>query len=412
MTDLIPNAGQPASPGEQILLYCAAAQPGAHTVDPIHDLVRQGLDWTWVIRAAKQHGILPLLCQVLESTCPQQVPQGVLNELRHSCDDIARRNFFLTAELLRCLDLLDQHGIAAMPFRGPVLAAVAYGDVTLRQFDDLDILVPRKDVLRARDILLSQGYQAEFDLSPAQNAAYLRDWSDYKVSRSDGLLLIIELHWRLTERYFSFAPDLEQLWADRQPVSLAGKTVDTLSPQDLLLVLCVHGSKHCWRRLSWMSDVSRWVDAHPQLDWDSLLKQAVSLGSRRMLLLGLFLANNLVGTALPQFVQQSIAADTVIPSLAQQVRHKLFQPVGQQPALGYEYRFHMRCRERWRDRLQHTVLLAVTPTPGDWQAVSLPDAFFPMYYPLRPFRLLLQKAIPPKPRSIPGTGPGSSSCLD
>jgi len=36
--------------------------------------------------------------------------------------------------LLKLLDLFENHGIPAVPFKGPVLASSIYGDLSLRQF--------------------------------------------------------------------------------------------------------------------------------------------------------------------------------------------------------------------------------------------------------------------------------------
>jgi hypothetical protein len=73
------------------------------------------------------------------------MPAEWLARLRMQYMMNAARNMKMTAELLRILDALKEAGIKAMPLKGPVLAQQLYGDVALRQFSDLDILVARED---------------------------------------------------------------------------------------------------------------------------------------------------------------------------------------------------------------------------------------------------------------------------
>jgi hypothetical protein len=90
------------------------------------------------------------LYQSLNTTCPEAVPKANLAQLRNYFHANAQRNLFLTQELLKLLTLFKTNGISAIPYKGPVLAVAVYGNLALRQFGDLDILVHKRDVLRAK----------------------------------------------------------------------------------------------------------------------------------------------------------------------------------------------------------------------------------------------------------------------
>ena len=60
---------------------------------------------------------------------------------------------------------------------------------------------------------------------------------------------MLEIHWAFVPPHFSFDLDFLNCWARRVQIPLANRTVPALHPEDLLLVLCVHGSKHCWSHL-------------------------------------------------------------------------------------------------------------------------------------------------------------------
>jgi hypothetical protein len=54
--------------------------------------------------------------------------------LRRHYERNARRNIYLAAQLALLLEALRAENIPAIPYKGPVLAALAYGDLTLREF--------------------------------------------------------------------------------------------------------------------------------------------------------------------------------------------------------------------------------------------------------------------------------------
>jgi len=86
----------------------------------------------------------------------------------------AGRNLLLTRKTLKDFKLLESNGILAIPFKGPVLASSLYGNLALRTFSDLDILVVKKDIMKAKDVLLSSGLRWGSQLSSAQKANYKR----------------------------------------------------------------------------------------------------------------------------------------------------------------------------------------------------------------------------------------------
>jgi hypothetical protein len=122
------------------------------------------------------------------------------------------------------------------------------------------------------------------------------------------------------------------------------------------LILCVHGGKHQWERLMWICDIAECILAH-QLDWRRLLQQAQGGGSKRTLLLGLFLAQDLLGIELPAEVRQNIQADAKIKLLARQVTDQLFTGTHHAPEEEEENRrtffrtaFYLQVRERLGDK--------------------------------------------------------------
>jgi hypothetical protein len=276
------------------------------------------------------------------------VPPSVWAELQYHFHANAQRNLLLGGTLLRLLGLLARHDIPAIPYKGPVLAMAVYGNLALRQFGDLDILVRQQDVERAKDLLLAQGYrwweQRPLTLLPRQRKVY-------ELISADGQVLV-ELHWAITSSTFYFPLNPARLWERLETVVLLETPVRTLTSEYLLLILCVHGAKHHWHRLAWICDTATLLHVSAEINWEYLLEQADRLGCRRMLLLGVFLAQTLLGKSLSEPLQHRLDADVTIPSLTQEVQARLFSDARRPLAAIDRPLFYLHLRERLRDRLR------------------------------------------------------------
>jgi hypothetical protein len=359
----------------------------SETAMRIRVLLEHDIDWEYLLRTASENGIAPLLYRHLSAICPESVPKEALDHLRDDFNDNSRRNLFLTKELLNLLTLFETHQIPAIPFKGPVLAASVYGNLALREFSDLDLIIHQQHVAKARELLIAQGYRPQFDLNDSQEAAFIRSYSAQCFERDDGKVFV-DLHWAMTPRDFGFPLEPESLWGELEPMSLSGKEVMTLHPENLLLILCVHGGKHGWERLGWICDIAELIRIRNAMDWRTVMNQARALKSERMLLLGLYLANDLLEAPLPEEIKARVYSDPAVRSLAAQVRERIFREVSH--GVLESWRFQVRIRDRWRDGCRSCFGLVMTPTGLELTLISLPAVLFPLYYVLRPMRLLVK----------------------
>lgn len=398
-------------PEAELLLRCARTRLLPGDADRIRGVLRGELDPEYLLALARLHRVRPLLYWQLHTHCREEIPGALLAQLKESFYANVAHNLYLTAELLHLLDQLDRQGISAVPFKGPVLATSIYGNTMLREAGDLDLLVQKRDVLRGRDVLLSLGYLPRVNFSAAQEAEQLRSSHQYGFVREDRRVEV-ELQWGVTRSFLSSPLDAEGLWERLQTVSLGGTSVPTLAPEDLLLLLCVHGAKHCWSRLAWICDIAELIRAHPELDWETILEQATARGGRRMLLLGVRLAHDLLGAPLPAHPAALVRADRTAKALATSVRDRLFpEPhelvAGTERSAVYTMQFNLASRERLRDKMRCFTLL-IAPGARDEALLPLPGRFALLHYVLRPLRLLRQYGFP---RSQPGRQGGTRAWL-
>ena len=377
-------------PENELLLCCARTRMDSKRADQLRCLLQKDIDWTYLTQMALRHGVMPLLCFNLNSTCPNAVPKTTLEQYRGYFQSNALNNLFLTSELLKLLHLFKDHGIPAIPYKGPVLTASIYGNLTLREYCDLDILVHERDFMRSRELLISQGYRSWHEL----------DWQHAFVK--DGSRVHVDLHQGITPWYFPLRLDFESLWQRLEFVAIADTTIVNFLPEDLLIILCVQMSRDFYdnrTQLNKVCDIAELIQVRQTMDWERVLQHAHKLGCTRMLFLGLSLASELLGAALPEDVLLKIQADSVVRVFTVQVCDRLFQeadiaidssenPVRQ---LAKNAVFYFRLRERLLDRLPYVLYLlhlAVIPNERDWAFLPLPGFLSTFYYLLKPIRLV------------------------
>ncbi|MGA2718013.1 MAG: nucleotidyltransferase family protein [Candidatus Acidiferrales bacterium] len=353
----------------------------------IRALAAGALNWDVLLSEAEGNAVVPLLCRQLNAIAPDVVPAEAMLRVSEASRANTLRCLSLTAALVQILRLFQSEGIVALPYKGPVLAAQAYGDVLLRQFDDVDIIVRGRDMAKAHGVLLRLGYVAKFPglMSPDVDAALVP--GEYKYY-SETRAAIVELHTERTLRHFPVAPDLDEFSARGVTVNLGGHDVRTFSPDDALLAICVHGSKDFWARIAWIADVSELIQSHPGLDWKAINARAEALQVQRMLHVGLILAASILDGALPEEIAGLVKADRYAEEIAMELERSLLD--SDAPTMGALDRFRLRRRlapgffAGWRYALR----LAMAPAEEDWLTLRLPRALAPLYILLRPLRLI------------------------
>lgn len=375
---------------EHALLLHLCAHAGRSEPQPGSDFALAGdFDWRYVARLARRHAVVPLVYRALQTFARGAVPEPVRKALSETYRANAARNVLLAGELLRLSKLFESEGVRALAYKGPALAVAAYGDLSLRRFVDLDVIVRARDLVRASQLLRDSGYAPQ-GLTPEQESALARTQHAVSYTR-DGGRLIVELHRDVSTKDFADVTLDDGAWERAARVAVLNGSVFAPSPEDLLLALCVHGTKHLWERLAWVCDVAGLVNLNPELDWSAVFGRAAEARVERMLLLGLTLARGLAGAELPEDVLVKVEKDEAARRLASDAALRMFDGAEYRPA-GFlrSVGFNLRARGRARERLRYFRFI-LTPTDGDLASLQLPARLNFVYYLLRPFRLLLKK---------------------
>jgi hypothetical protein len=252
----------------------------------------------------------------------------------------------------------------------------------MRQFSDLDIIVPQRQIVAAHDALLARGFRPVISgVEPQAGGRQVPGQYAYQ----NHTQTLVELHTELTLRYFPRGLDLTKLVERRERVQIAGRQVLTFSPEDTLLLVCVHGSKHFWERLGWIADIAALSRAARPLDWGMLMERAQKWGIRRMVLLGAGLAERLFYTPLPDEVADYLKRDPVARRLIDGICLRIFAAEPVELGVFSRFAFRVRMRGPLAHGLPYAVRLALMPTEFDRGGHA--RYLEPVYALLRPLRL-------------------------
>ena len=217
--------------------------------------------------------------------------------------------------------------------------------------------------------------------------------------------IAVDLQWALARRVFTFPLTLEELWGRSITSDIGGVPVQATLISDYLLILCAHGSKHCWSSLIWIADIAAvlrvWRD---DVNWQVLLNRAAAGGERSSCCWGCVSRTTCSARSCPPRSAEQLRSYALEPLVAE-VQRALFATAKERSFQGSFglFRggiFYIRTRERLRDRIVHAGLLIwqsivlalglARPNHLDHAVVRLPRSLGFLYYGVRLVRVTLK----------------------
>src|SRR4029077_4946904 len=95
------------------------------------ELVQAVANWPLFLERAAQHAVIPLMDHEIGRNAADLVPPDATSRLRAAAQEGAMRSLRLTADLVAVHGTLVNAGVSAIPFKGPTLAALVYGNLSL-----------------------------------------------------------------------------------------------------------------------------------------------------------------------------------------------------------------------------------------------------------------------------------------
>lgn len=374
----------PVSAAWSLLLAASSVNPIDIDLTRMRTLVENPIDWDALLRLTDDHGTASLVYQNLLRVSAD-IPAHALESLRQRYEKNVHRSLLLVRELFRILDCGETLGVELIPYKGPVLSELYYGDIAARQSGDIDIFVREHDVEKIKSAVKDLGYVPRMSIPENAAADYLASGYECTFDSPIGQN-VLELQWAAQPHFYAVDFDMHGLFARAVEVTVAGRRLKTAAPEDLLVVLAIHAAKHQWARLIWLCDIVQ-IAKQENLDWEQVQWQAGVLGVKRILHVTLLLAQSLLGAGIPSTMEAAVITDQSAHRLANDIANRLISGVRtEEQQFSYFWRM-MHLRERRTDRIRFLGRFAFTPGPGEWQAVRLPRWSRPFYRVVRMARL-------------------------
>ena len=380
----------------ELIIHCSQTSIPPAIQTQIRTLVQQqDINWKKLVEICVIQGVTPMVYQSLNSICAADIPEDTLRELQNRFHDNGWRNLFLTAELHKLLKLFKQEDIPAIPYKGALLAVSAYGNLALREFADLDILVSEPDVSKANDLLSSQGYQGT-----EQYSWYSREQTFVSQQKQ----INVDLHWGLFPGYLpAFDFNFEALWQRCQLYSIGSKEQKSFSWEDLLVILAIQIFKDAYNgslQLLKICDLNQVISSGQSWDWQQITQQnqGWKKETETPVLFALCLTQQLFGTKLSPEIKQRIKISPLIGLSASRIRQQIFARNNIEKTLHnliarLFFVLLMKKAFPLRFLLGQLIRLIIEPNQGDKEFVSLPKYLEFLYYFVRPIRKLSQFVI-------------------
>ncbi len=333
----------------EMLLLSARTAIDEKVIDRISSLLGRDFDWDLLMMVARRHGLIPLVYRTLSGAVSVNVPPEALGRLRSLAESVRFQNLVCISEVLKAMQAFAATGVVATPYKGPALALYLYGDVGLRQFNDIDFLVRPSDAIKARHALIDLGFTSHRQYSA--RAEQVRVLYHCYFTFTSEKRTVVDLNWRQTPTYWRLPSIQSRAWDRMDRLSLGGFEVPWFVPEDLLFTLYLHGSKHQWASLKWLVDVAELLRLNPKLNWTEILDHASVSGSKRMLLVCLFLAHYLLDAPVPAEVLKRVHGDTAVTSLGEELSCSLVQIRTQAISSSDEVRLQLAFLCRAADRI-------------------------------------------------------------
>ena len=375
-------------PELNFLLLCACSEPNNIRQDRINKAADLSLNWDLIYELSLQHRMFPLIYKNIKGIIPDCAPGNIVNRFRNIYFENATKNLYFFAFLIKIIDLLKGNDIYLVPFKGPILAHDLYRELGLRQFSDLDILVSKKDAVKAWGILINYGFEPELNLNENQKRKYIESEDHIALSKRK---ICIELHWEISGIYISRPLILEEVSKRLEKIIIDNREFANLSPEHLLVYLCIHGSKHGWENLEPVCCVAELLKTKKNIDWGAIEEIVSKWQCKKMLELGLYLSWELLNAPVPDNILSKIKEDDIVASLGKEVALCMFKAIVNsniRDTTGRFASFHIRIRDSFWDKMRYAFRLVFRPTDKEWLYYPVPASLSCLHYFLRPFRLL------------------------
>ncbi len=287
------------------------------------DLVARQIDWDDLVVRAIVLGLAPQLHHRLACWSLQPPPRAAA-KLAVTYQAQAKRNAAITAQLDELLDACVAENLRPIALKGIHLAACYYANPALRPMNDIDLLFAPAELPRAEALLTRLGYGGKHK-SADMGAGVTKHTSTFRRAGAQTATInpylsaagerMVEPHISLEESWFGLKVDITPGTRERaETVMLGERPCRVLTPDDLLLHLCLHFCFHLIEGAPAFVQLTDLliVSASGRVDWPIFTNRACHYRAAPYALAALSLAQKLLAAPVPEETLAELAQATPV----------------------------------------------------------------------------------------------------
>jgi hypothetical protein len=377
----------------RLLLSCLQTKSSKVSLDQIKNLLYLPLNWDDIFESAIKHGVAPLLyTNIRRLNNDHIVDQDVMDRFKKTYLITAAINMRIYAELRKILEALKGKGIDVIVLKGAFLAETVYGDIGLRSMGDIDLLVKKEDLSRTDKIMTHLGYVASTSHRSrewyAENHHHLPPY----YQSENGVK--VEIHWHIVKPSKPYHEKMiERFWKRARAIKLANTQALVLSPEDLLLHLCLHSLSHGFTPkllLRQLSDISQSLKHYEkEFNWIQFQEEANEYQLTRLIHSTFYLIKQVLGNNVVDNVLSPNGRRSVDFRLVELIMRQIFVTDGDS-SIYHTLLIWLFTVDSFRDKAKiigGTVFPSLETLAGRHH-VPLSSKRIYLYYIMRPYKLL------------------------
>jgi hypothetical protein len=341
--------------------------------------------WNALPDAAERHGMTAWVHVAVRNRADAPADVRAAIEARAQAQRI--RALHAVSQLTLLVRALLAAGIPSVALKGPLLSAWLYGDLGMRRFADLDLLIEPAQRERALRILGAAGYALRDGMSAATARVVYAGTGAWPLSHPANFA--VDLHWRAQALGFPAPLPPRSVLQDSITIPGAGADIRIPCATHAAVLGLLHAAKHLWTSLELLLSIAHLI-RRPDVAWPRVYELAQRAGAWNACAVGMALTRELFDVEIPLSLRDRIHGERLAPLVRTAVSF-LAMPDVAGATVRQEFHAHCASFDSITRRARYAAWRLFAPTPLESAWWPLPDRLAPLYAPVRLIRLALRR---------------------
>ncbi len=365
-------------PEHALLLVCAQYHLKTTYISHIDAAIKTCKNWDVFKNLVREHKLVDCASELATTKHASLIPRQFSNLLREDNHQFIAKSMLLSSEIVRITRALSELNIQAITYKGAALSQILFNHPNKRHYKDIDLFINHSDLSKITVLLISLGYRSRLKL----------DWEHSFICEKTKN--VIDLHWELTSNRFPLNLSFNEAWRQTRPLLLHKEVIHTFTNEYTFIVHCINAAKDDWYSIGQIYEIGL-ITISLNLDWHFILLRANIIGVRRVVLIAINLVEIMFSLTPSITMKKAIYLDPISTSLSYKILNRIINPPSTEGDVITINFLRANSREGLRFRIPYykkILMHASIPNEKDFQTIKLSESLYPLYWLIRPARLV------------------------